>query len=124
MRAARRLVFFLLLATALPTAPAVAQVVAQDLVPAAQGLAPAMEAEIDAIFAPWTKPGSPGVAVALVHNGVTVYQKSFGLANVELGVGITPQSVFYLGSVGKQFTAMAVALLEADGKLSVEDDVR
>lgn len=112
MHSARRLLLFPLLAAAL-TLPA-----------AAQSLTPAMEAEIDKIFEPWTKPGSPGVAVALVHNGVTVYQKGFGLANVELGVPITPQSVFYLGSVGKQFTAMAIALLEADGKLSVGDDVR
>lgn len=112
MRSVRRLLLFPLLATVL-TLPA-----------AAQSLPPAMEAEIDKIFEPWTKPGSPGAAVALVHNGVTVYQKGFGLANVELNVPITPQSVFYLGSVGKQFTALAIALLEADGKLSVGDDIR
>jgi len=112
MRCVRHLLLFPLLAAVL-TLPA-----------AAQSLPPAMEAEIDKIFEPWTKPGSPGAAVALVHNGVTVYQKGFGLANVELAVPITPQSVFYLGSVGKQFTALAIALLEADGKLSVEDDIR
>lgn len=112
MHSVRRLLLFPLLAAAL-TLPA-----------AAQSLTPAMEAEIDQIFEPWTTPGSPGAAVALVHNGVTVYQKGFGLANVELGVPITPQSVFYLGSVGKQFTAMAIALLEADGKLATSDDIR
>ncbi len=112
MRVARRLFLLPLLAAALA------------LPAAAQSLSPAMEEAIDKIFAPWTKPGSPGAAVALVHNGVTVYQKGFGLANVELDVAITPQTVFYLGSVGKQLTAMAVALLEADGKLSVDDDIR
>src|SRR5258708_3367024 len=53
-----------------------------------------------------------------------VYSKGYGLANVEENVSITPQSVFDIGSTSKQFTAASILLLEKQGKLSVNDDVR
>lgn len=81
-------------------------------------------ARVDALFAEQTRPGSPGAAVAVIQDDAIVFEKGYGLANVELDVPITPRSVFYLGSVGKQFTAMAIALLEQEGKLSLDDDVR
>ncbi len=79
---------------------------------------------IDAIFAPFAAPGSPGAAVAVIRDGEVVHAKGYGLANLELGVPITPESVFYLGSVSKQFVAASIALLEQQGKLSLDDDVR
>ncbi len=87
-------------------------------------LAEGQGAQVDKLFEPWTKPGSPGAAVAVFHNGEIVHQAGYGLANLEHGAPITSQTVFYLGSVGKQFTAMAIALLEKEGKLSVDDDIR
>jgi CubicO group peptidase (beta-lactamase class C family) len=53
-----------------------------------------------------------------------VYRKAYGSANLELGVPLSPQSVFYMGSVAKQFTAAAVVLAAEQGSLSLDDDVR
>jgi len=53
-----------------------------------------------------------------------VYSKGYGLANLEQNVPITPQSVFDIGSTSKQFTAASILLLEKQGKLSINDDVR
>jgi CubicO group peptidase (beta-lactamase class C family) len=79
---------------------------------------------VDALFAPYAKPGSPGCALAVVRNGGIVYEKGYGLANVENGVPIDPkQTVFDIGSTSKQFTAASVLLLARDGKLSLDDDI-
>ncbi|GAB4458891.1 MAG: hypothetical protein OHK0029_20770 [Armatimonadaceae bacterium] len=65
----------------------------------------------------------PGAAVAVLRDGKVVKMAGYGLADVENRVSVTPDTVFQLGSVGKQFTAAAVLLLESDGKLSVYDTV-
>src|SRR6185436_10937399 len=52
------------------------------------------------------------------------YEKGYGSANLEHGVPITPTTPFIMGSVSKQFTAAAIALLVEDGKLKLDDDVR
>jgi CubicO group peptidase (beta-lactamase class C family) len=78
---------------------------------------------VDEILKQWNKPESPGAAVAVIRNGELVFQKGYGTANLEYGIPITPQTVFHVASVSKQFTAMALVLLEADGKLSLEDDI-
>jgi CubicO group peptidase (beta-lactamase class C family) len=75
------------------------------------------------IFQEWAKPGTPGVAVAVIQHGKLVYEKGYGLANLEYDIPVTPQSVYHVASVSKQFTAMALVLLEQEGKLSLEDDV-
>ena len=80
--------------------------------------------EIDQLFAPWNKPGSPGVAVAVVRDGKLVLAKGYGLAQLEYDVPIGPETIFHVASVSKQFTAFAVARLAADGKLSLDDDIR
>jgi CubicO group peptidase (beta-lactamase class C family) len=46
------------------------------------------------------------------------------MANLELGVALSPQSIFDIGSTSKQFTAMSIMLLARDGKLSLDDDIR
>jgi len=79
---------------------------------------------VDEVFADLTKAGSPGCAVAVYRNGRVSYSKGYGLANIEEDVSITPQTVFDIGSTSKQFTASSVLLLEKQGKLSVNDDVR
>jgi CubicO group peptidase (beta-lactamase class C family) len=82
------------------------------------------DARIDRVFAQWDRPSSPGCALAVVHQGGIVYSKGYGAANLELGVPITPRTVFDIGSVSKQFTAMSIVLLAEDGKLSLDDDIR
>jgi len=80
--------------------------------------------QVDRIFAEWNTTSSPGCALAVVKDGRIVYEHGYGMANLELGIAITPQSVFDIGSVSKEITAMAVLLLAQDGKLSLDDDVR
>jgi CubicO group peptidase (beta-lactamase class C family) len=52
-----------------------------------------------------------------------VYTKGFGEADLETGAPITPQTIFHVASVSKQFTAYAIVLLAQQGKLSLEDDI-
>src|SRR5712664_74679 len=79
---------------------------------------------VDEIFVDLTKAGSPGCALGVYRDGKMVYSKGYGLANLEQNVPITPQSVFDIGSTSKQFSAASILLLEKQGKLSVNDDVR
>ncbi len=79
---------------------------------------------VDEVFADLTKTGSPGCALGVYRDGQMLYEKGYGLANIEENVPITPKSVFDIGSTSKQFTASSILLLEKQGKLSVNDDVR
>ena len=80
--------------------------------------------EIDAIFADWDRPGSPGCAVAVAQDGVLGYSRGYGYANLDYDIPITPQTVFDIASVSKQFNAAALTMLALEGKLSLDDDVR
>jgi CubicO group peptidase (beta-lactamase class C family) len=71
----------------------------------------------------YVAPG-PGCAAAVSLNGETVFEKAFGLADLEHNVPNTPQTVFESGSVAKQFTAASLVLLQQDGKLSIDDPVK
>ena len=79
---------------------------------------------IDQLFAAWDRPGSPGAAVAVARGGEVLYQHGYGFAQLEYEVPITPETVFHVASVSKQFTAFAVTLLADRGALSLDDDVR
>jgi len=91
---------------------------------AVQSLDPSLEAKVDALFSMWNSLDTPGAAVAVIKDGMVVYRKGFGCAQLEYGIPITPSTVFHVASVSKQFTAMAITMLEAQGKLSAEDDIR
>src|SRR5437773_3136600 len=80
--------------------------------------------EVNQLFAMFDKPGSPGCSVGVIRDGEFVYKRSFGYASLELGVPLTPASVFYLASVSKQFTAASIVLAADQGFLSLDDDVR
>jgi CubicO group peptidase (beta-lactamase class C family) len=82
-----------------------------------------LSAEVDRLFERWHRPDSPGAAVLVLKEGETVHAKGYGMANLEHGVPIRTSSVFDIASVSKQFGAFAVALLEADGLLSADDEV-
>ncbi len=79
---------------------------------------------LDALFANWNKPDSPGCAVGVIRDGKMIYRRGFGSANLDYQVPIDENSVFYLASVSKQFVAAAIAMLALDGKISLDDDVR
>jgi len=65
-----------------------------------------------------------GLSLALIKDGQPVANKSYGLANVELNVPVTSETVIRLGSVSKQFFTTAIMKLMEEGKLSIEDSVR
>ncbi len=65
----------------------------------------------------------PGVALTIVQKGKTVKTAAYGLANVELNVAATPETVFEIGSITKQFTAAGILLLAQEGRLSVDDRI-
>ena len=79
---------------------------------------------VDRIFAEWDKPDSPGCAVGAIQNGRFIYQRGYGMANLDYDIPNSPDMVYYVGSVSKQFTAAAIALLVLDGKVSLDDDIR
>src|SRR5579872_2209168 len=65
----------------------------------------------------------PGMSIAVVKNGEPVKIQGYGLADVENRVAATPETVYLLASVTKQFTATAVMMLAGDGKLRIEDKI-
>ena len=80
--------------------------------------------DVDALFADVDRPDSPGCALAIVQNGDVSYARGYGMANLDHDIAITPGTVFHVASVSKQFTAMSILLLEAEGKLATTDDIR
>ena len=63
----------------------------------------------------------PGVAIAVVQAGKVIKAKGYGFADLEHNVPVTPETVFKIGSVSKQFIATGIMLLAQDGKLKVDD---
>jgi len=66
----------------------------------------------------------PGCAVGLVENGEYIHSKGYGLANLEHEIPIGMDTIFRIGSVSKQFTTMAIAILEEKDELSFEDEMK
>jgi CubicO group peptidase (beta-lactamase class C family) len=72
---------------------------------------------------PWND-DVPGMTVGIVQDGELILHESAGLASLELGVPIGPETCFRIASVSKQFTCAAILLLEAEGRLSLTDEAR
>jgi len=79
--------------------------------------------KIEKIFERY-KPTSPGTQLAISRNGAIIFSKAWGMADLEHNVALTTESITEAGSVSKQFTAAAILLLEQQGKLLLDDDVR
>ncbi|MCX6048766.1 MAG: serine hydrolase [Chloroflexi bacterium] len=80
-----------------------------------------MLAEIDALMQELIKADEPGAVVAVVKAGEVIHRQGYGLANLEWGIPIQPDTVFRLASITKQFTATAIMILQEQGKLHVND---
>jgi D-alanyl-D-alanine carboxypeptidase len=65
----------------------------------------------------------PGCAVMVRHEGRVVLCQGYGIANVESGVRVKPETVFQSGSIGKQFTAMVIMMLIEEQKIALEDPI-
>lgn len=84
----------------------------------------ALTDSVDAMFEQWDREDSPGFALGIFKDGRVIYARGYGMANLEYNIPNTPRTVFRIGSLSKQFTAMCVALLAEQGKLSLDDDIR
>ncbi len=80
--------------------------------------------QVDELFAAWDRKDTPGAAVAVVKDGNIVYKQGYGIANLEYDIPISPSSIFHIASVSKQFTVFSILLLEKEGKLKLDDDIR
>lgn len=87
---------------------------------AASPVGDAIDAELARQFAP----ALPGAAVLVMKDGVTILDRGYGLANVELDVPVQPAHLFDIASVGKQFTAAGIMKLVEAGKLTVSDPIQ
>lgn len=82
------------------------------------------ETSVDSLISKVIKDKSgPGAVFMVAKNGKPIYQKAFGKANLELGVDMNTENVFQLGSMTKQFTAVATLMLAEQGKLNLQDPV-
>ncbi len=79
---------------------------------------------VDSLVATYHQAAGPGIAVSIVKDGNIVYHKETGFANLEYDNPITDSTVFHVASVSKQFAVFAILLLEEEGKLSLDDDIR
>lgn len=80
--------------------------------------------QVDALFSEWAKPTSPGCAVAVMKDGKIVHERGYGMADLDHDIPITPDTVFHVASISKQFTAASILLLAEDGKLKVDEPAR
>ena len=94
------------------------------LLAAAPGVSAQQDPRIDSVFSSWQRTDGPGCIAGVRQNGSTVHLKAYGMANLEYNVPLTAESVSESGSVAKQFTAAVLLLLEREGKLSLDDDIR
>lgn len=78
----------------------------------------------DSVFQRFDRTDSPGCALGVYQDGKVLYARGYGMASLELGVALSPRSVLDVGSISKQFTAMAVLMLQQEGKLSLDDPIR
>lgn len=83
-----------------------------------------IDSRVAAIFAPFDRTDAPGCVVGVFRAGTVLYARGFGVADVSHGIPLADTTRMAIASTSKQFTAMAVLLLEAEGKLRLGDDVR
>src|SRR5262245_24471349 len=95
-----------------PTAPA-----------AAANPADTFDARVDAYLRPFVDGGNFSGAVLVAREEKPIVDRAYGMASYELGVANTPRTRFHIASVSKPFTAAAILMLEAQGKLAVTDPV-
>jgi CubicO group peptidase (beta-lactamase class C family) len=83
-----------------------------------------VEARVDTLMSAYDHVSSPGASVLVFRGEETLFSRGYGMANLEYDVPITSETVFHVASVSKQFTAFALAMLEAQGRLSLDDEVQ
>lgn len=79
--------------------------------------------QLDTMFSKEIPADEPGGAILIMKGEKIIFEKGYGLADLETKTKITPQTLFNLGSISKTFVANAILMLQAEGKLSVEDSI-
>jgi D-aminopeptidase len=79
---------------------------------------------VERLLAPWNRQDGPGITIGVVRGRELVVHEHAGMADLELGVPIGPQTTFRIASVSKQFTCAAILMLATEGRLAIDDDVR
>ncbi len=85
---------------------------------------PAILARVDAVFADYASPDGPGCSLGVIRDGRLVHATGYGTANLDHGIPNGPATIHRIGSVSKQFTAAAIALLSIRGDLDLDAPVR
>ncbi len=80
--------------------------------------------KIDQLFDKWPGNNGPGYTIGIVRNDSLIYAKGYGMANLEYAIPNKPETIYHMASVSKQFTAYCIMLLEEQGKLKLDDDIR
>lgn len=83
-----------------------------------------LKKNIDHIFEEWNQKSHPGGVVCITKGNKVMYSNAFGLANLQYAIPNTMESVFNIGSVSKQFTALGIGLLAQEGKLNIDDSIQ
>ncbi len=89
----------------------------------AQTIPDSITKQIDSLFIKWNTANSPGCTIGIVRNDSLIYAKGYGSANLEYAIPNTPETIFHMASVSKQFTAWSIILLARNGKLNLDDDI-
>lgn len=82
-----------------------------------------LSAQFDQLLSAQFKPNEPGATALVAKKGRVIYKKGFGMANLELDVPMKTDHVFRIGSITKQFTAIAILQLMEQGKLNLQDEI-
>ncbi|MEJ8843881.1 serine hydrolase [Lacibacter sp. H375] len=83
-----------------------------------------LTASFDTLLNKEFKSGEPGATAIVVRKGQVIYKKAIGMADMELNVPLQADMIFRIGSITKQFTAVAILQLAEQGKLSLQDDIK
>ena len=78
-------------------------------------------ADVARLFEPFVGPGEPGCSAAVMQDGEVIHASAYGLADLASGQPLTPDTVFNIASISKQFTAFSILLLDARDQLSIDD---
>ena len=90
----------------------------------AQQISKVEQAYIERVMREHYKPSEPGAVILIAKNGKPVFRKAYGMANVQLELANSPEFVFCIGSMSKQFTAVSMLQLVQQGKLSLDDEIK
>jgi len=80
--------------------------------------------KIDKLFNNWNSISTPGCVVGIIKDNKVLYEKCYGMANLQSNIPISVDTKFAIGSLSKQFTAFCIAILVHQNKINLEDDIR